>query len=265
VSQGECLPRPGFCASNNSCDIANYATPVVPITLGADRNDTLLTALAEVSPVGNTPTVPALQGAIRYATQWYDLHPERVAAVVLATDGFPSECGTTADPIAPVLDVADDGVSQSPPIRTYVIGVFSQAEAEAGASDSLNSIARAGDTEQAFMVDVNTDTTEAFLTALQEISATAIACQFLLPEGREIDFDTVNLRLTKANGDQSQLVNVGSPERCGDYGTRGWFYVQPTDGGVPNQISVCPEVCEQFSRIGGGRVDLQIGCETILR
>jgi hypothetical protein len=129
----------------------------------------------------------------------------------------------------------------------------------------LSSIAAAGGTDRAFVVNTNAETSSEFLDALRDISATAISCEFLLPEDQDIDLGEVNLRLTEPNGDQSQLVNVGSMEDCTDDEVLGWYYVRPADGGAPSKISVCANVCEKFSRLGGGLVDLQIGCETIIR
>ncbi|HEX2880555.1 MAG TPA: hypothetical protein VHO25_13575, partial [Polyangiaceae bacterium] len=104
-----------------------------------------------------------------------------------------------------------------------------------------------------------------FLTALQGISSSAISCEFLLPTDGDLNYDEVNLLLTQADGSEVQLANVGSPAGCATGGEAGWYYLNDAETGVPFQISVCPAVCQQFSNVSGGRVDLQIGCETIIR
>jgi len=265
-SLGDCLPLGGYCVAGDTCEAADYATPDVPITLGADRNPALVPVLQAIEPTGFTPTTPALQGAIDYAQSWSQTHPDRVASVVLATDGFPSECtDPSLDPVPPVLQVAQDGAAAATPIRTYVIGVFSAEDGLAGASDILNSIALAGNTGQAYLVTTDGNVSQDFLTALQNISSAAIACEFLLPADDELDFDAVNLLFTRSDSQEVQLANVGSPEGCATGSDTGWYYVKDPNTGVPFQISVCPGVCQQFSQINGGRVDLQIGCETIIR
>ncbi len=268
---GACEPLSGFCRDNDSCTVDDYATPDVPITSDATRNELMLAALQDTVPTGYTPTTPALQGAIDYASNWSTTHPDRVAAVVLATDGFPSEClptdaVTQGDVLQPVFDAALAGAAATPPVRTYVIGVFSdQEEMDNGASAILQSMAEAGGTQNAFLVSTNGDATQDFLTALQGISSSAISCEFLLPTDGDLNYEEVNLLLTQADGSELQLANVGAPEGCAAGGDTGWYYLNDPATGVPFQISVCPGVCQQFANVSGGRVDLQIGCETIIR
>lgn len=268
---GACsIPSGGMCEAD-SCDVTDYSTPDAPITLGADRNATLLAALNASEPTGRTPTAPALQGAIDYAASWAGAHPDRVAAVVLATDGLPSRCAaagvtSTAGAVQEVEQIAQQGTGLNPPVRTYVVGVVSQRDdQEQGASTHLQGMAQAGGTGQAFLVSAEGNVTDDFLAALQSISANAISCEFQLPADDQLDFGTVNLLFTRSDGQAVQLVNVGSPEGCGGDNAIGWYYLKDPETGVPYQISVCPGVCDQFAQSGGGRVDLQIGCETIIR
>lgn len=263
---GDCQPRAGYCFGGDDCSSATYAHPTVPITLGAARNDAIQQQLQTIEPGGGTPTAPALQGALQYARDWKNDHPERAIAVILATDGFPSECIDTSvvDPVAPVLAAARAGAGASPPVRTYVVGVFSGDEASFGARDILDSMARAGETERAYLVDADGNVGDEFLLALEQISSTAIACEFQLAAADDVDFSTVNLRLTLGNGDEIQLGNIGDAGNCEDKGEFGWYYEQSEDGGAPSRIRVCPQVCDLFAHSGRGRVDLQIGCATLL-
>lgn len=267
---GTCNVRLGECTAD-SCEVADYSTPDAPITLGADRNSALLAVLDATQPRGNTPTAPALMGAINYAASWGRSHPDRVAAVVLATDGLPSTCGTqdtlsVTEMAQDVQLIAQRGMGLTPSVRTYVVGVMSQQDDQKyGASTLLQGMAQAGGTGQAFLVSAEGNVTDDFLAALQSISANAISCEFQLPADDQLDFGTVNLLFTRSNGQEVQLVNVGSPEGCSGGNTIGWYYLEDPETGVPYQISVCPGVCDQFAQVGGGRVDLQIGCETIIR
>jgi hypothetical protein len=266
---GTCQANAGLCLLGDSCVVADYATPDVPITLGADRNTALTAALDSTVPFGRTPTTVALQGAIDYATSWGQSHPDRVASVVLATDGLPTECTdaqSAAEAVANVLPIAQAGMAQTPPVHTYVIGVFSEEEdQEQGASAALAAMAEAGGTDQAFLVSTNGNVTDDFLAALQSISSSAISCEFLLPTDGDLNYDEVNLLLTQADGSEVQLANVGSPDGCATGGDWGWYYLNDPATGVPFQISVCPAACQRFTNVSSGRVDLQIGCETIIR
>lgn len=260
----------GICLRADSCSVGDYSAPDVPITSGTDRNTALTAALDSTVPVGLTPTTAALQGAIDYAAAWGQAHPDRVAAVVLATDGLPTECApgdaTNGDAVPYVMDVAQAGLAMTPAVRTYVIGVFSEEEdLEDGASAALAAMAEAGGTEQAFLISTNGNVTDDFLAALQAIGSSAITCEFLLPDEADLDYGAVNLLLTRGDGSTLQLANVGSVDGCATGDDAGWYYLNDPDTGMPYQISVCPGVCREFSNVTNGRVDLQIGCETILR
>jgi Mg-chelatase subunit ChlD len=262
---GLCEPLSGYCLNGDSCQTTAYSTPDVPITLGNTRNGLITNALQANAPTGLTPTQPALQGAIDYARSWSNQHPARVAAVVLATDGFPSECvADVNDPVGPVLQVAQAGATATQPVLTYVVGVFSTQEGQQGASNILNAMAQAGGTSTAYLVDTNGDVSADFLTALQNIRSSAISCDFALPADPQLDYGAVNLLLTKDDGTKVQLANVDTVNGCATNDSVGWYYVTG-DAGVPSKISVCPGVCTQFANVGGGRVDLQIGCQTIIR
>jgi hypothetical protein len=58
------------------------------------------------------------------------------------------------------------------------------------------------------------------------------------------------------------LLNVPSADACGN-GDEGWYYVRDANGD-PLQINVCPGVCSSFMT-GSVRVDLQVGCATLIR
>ena len=82
-----------------------------------------------------------------------------IAVLVLATDGDPTECDTS---ISGIDAIAASGVSMSPKISTFVIGVGSSLS-------NLNSIAMAGGTQQAFLVDTGGNVNQQFLAAMNAI------------------------------------------------------------------------------------------------
>ena len=257
---GECVPFPYSCVNQTTCDIARYAAPAVPISRAPEHGSELLASIAAQIPQGQTPTGPALTGALEHARLWASQNPNRQVVTVLATDGFPTVC-------AP-LDVLDIGAvaavanSGEQPVRTFVIGVFGSVDLGADGQRRLDGIARAGGTSRAIVVNTAGDVGADFLKALNQIRDTAVSCEFQIDSTLGLDFDRVNLRVTDAKGNTADLFNVGDVSACGD-DAQGWYYVRDAVGN-PTQISVCPSTCGTF--MGEGvRADLQIGCATRIR
>jgi hypothetical protein len=256
---GECAPFPYSCLNQTSCDVASYAAPAVAISESATRSDELLTSLREQVPQGQTPTGPALSGALEQARIWAEQNPGRQVVTVLATDGFPTVCEPLEIP--GIAEVAGLALDAARPVRTFVIGVFGNADLGGDGQQRLDTIARAGGTDRAIVINTAGNVSGDFLEALNLIRNTAVSCDFQLDEAASLDFDRVNLQVTDGTGSQSELVNVGDASACGD--DAGWYYVRDA-AGIPFQLSVCPSTCATF--MGEGvRADLQIGCATRIR
>jgi len=103
---------------------------------------TLQNALSTQSPGGATPTYPALFGSLLVATTRSDLNPNRVAIVVLVTDGPPTECNTN---IAQIAALASSAFNYNG-VRTYAVGLPGATTVD------LNQIASAGATGRARML-----------------------------------------------------------------------------------------------------------------
>lgn len=266
MGAGICRQYPYSCMNSTLCGGEDYATPAVEISAAADRNQALVASLTAHAPEGLTPTAPALSGAIQHAQEREAADPNRKVVAVLVTDGLPTECEPVG--IAEVADVARAGVEGTPSVETYVIGVFTEAEA-AQAEANLNQIASAGGTDQAFVITTSTNVPTLFLRALNEIRGAALSCNFEIPEpeaGATLDFGQVNLEFVDADGNKRQLVNVAGESACGDAQGTGWYYVRDADTDQPTQITVCPDVCDEFeSAMGASQVNLQIGCATIIK
>lgn len=89
-----------------------------------------------------------------------------------------------------------------------------------------------------------------------------LPCVFAVPDpmdGTEVDRMKVNILFTPSTGgDPDPIPNVGDFSRCGDAG--GWYY-DPED---PDRIVVCPSTCSRLESDASGRVDVAIGCETLI-
>lgn len=257
---GECAPFPYSCVNQTSCDIARYAAPALPIGSGDSRAAEVVASLRQQIPQGQTPTGPALAGALEHARLWAEQNPNRQVVTVLATDGFPTSCEPLE--IFGISEVAANANQGDRPVRTFVIGVFGNADLGGDGQQRLDSIARAGGSGRAILVDTEGDVAGDFLEALNTIRNTAVSCEFELDGAASLNFDQVNMQMTDAAGTSTALFNVGDVSACGA-DDQGWYYVRDVSG-TPIQINVCPGTCSAF--MGEGvRADLQIGCATRIR
>jgi hypothetical protein len=257
---GECAPFPYSCLNQTSCDVGRYAAPALPIRSDEGRAAEVVASLREQVPQGQTPTGPALAGALEHARLWAEQNPNRQVVTVLATDGFPTSCEPLD--VFGISEVAANANQGERPVRTFVIGVFGNADLGGDGQQRLDSIARAGGSGRATLVDTEGDVAGDFLNALNTIRNTAVSCEFRLDDAAGLNFDQVNMQMTDAQGTSTALVNVGDVSACGA-DDQGWYYVRDASG-TPSQINVCPSTCAAF--MGEGvRADLQIGCATRIR
>lgn len=257
---GACFGVPAVCENQTRCEVADYASPAVPISNEAGRGPAIVESLREHEPNGLTPTGPALAGALEHARSWAEEHPGRQAVTVLATDGFPTECAPLELPELAAMSAA--ALAASPSVKTFVIGVFSDLDLGQDGRARLDQLAAAGGTEQAFVINTtqSADVAQDFLDALEVIRTTAVGCEFRLDADAALDFDRVNLKVTTPFAGEQQLFNVPDAAACEE----GAWYYERNERGVPVQINVCPEVCAGFTQ-RDVRVDLEIGCATLIR
>lgn len=270
VDRGLCTQATSsFCFHGTECSQTAYATPAVEIQALPGAATALVASLTAQEPDGDTPTGPAMRGAVVHARDWANSHPGHTVVAVLATDGLPTEClpdsvgftGTTPldTLVKEVEGVAADGVLASPSISTFVIGVFSGTDAQA--PSNLERMAKAGGTSKAQIVDTAGDVTKQFVDALNAVRASRLACEFQVPQpeaGSKLDYFQVNVGYREGTT-TSPLYYVGSPERCNPT-TGGWYY-DDLKGVAPNKIIVCPQTCATFQNAKGS-VEIQLGCAT---
>lgn len=228
-----------------SCTAADYAPPIVPPTALPEAK-LFLDAIAAITPPNEngTPTLPALTGTIDYAQGLLKQDPLRKVAIVLVTDGEPSQCdGNTVDNIA-----AAAGVVKAQ-IPTYVIGVGSSLV-------SLNAIAVGGGTDKAFIVAVNdpAKTRTDFLSAVNIIRGRSISCDIPLPPpplGKKLDPKKVNVQLSGTG----QPTDLKYGADC--TGDAAWHYDDPLK---PTKVLLCESACTAAKTEAAGRLDVVFGC-----
>ncbi|MGE0323159.1 MAG: hypothetical protein AB7S68_12690 [Polyangiaceae bacterium] len=239
-------------APYSSCEAADYA-PKVAIGPATTVAGSITSTIAAVTPAGNTPTSAALLTAIDNLRKWSIDHTDHRLAVILATDGDPTDClPTDSNSIA---QIAADGLAGSPSVSTFVLGVGIN-------SGPLQQIAAAGTEPDVGVVfaDVGSNASSNLTEALRSVRVEALGCDFVLPElppGVDLDYDKVNF-LTYAGGEESQVPRVSDASQCGN--DAGWYYTG--DPSAPSGISACPSVCEALKSRDIERVSYLLGCAT---
>ncbi|MBN1611969.1 MAG: VWA domain-containing protein [Polyangiaceae bacterium] len=194
-----------------TCSLDNYIKPDVGLTSLTDNPQKLIDALNKTTPGGGTPTLPAMMGAVDYATKLMtETYPESQSIIILVTDGEPvvvdetgaerhDSCpGNSTNDIESIAAVARAAYNRPEDTRipTYVVGI--------GVSqDDMAQIAEAGGTTLIYIAGDNGDDTKAkLLEALQLIQETYISCVIPIPDpglGETIDFEKVNVDFVDSN------------------------------------------------------------------
>jgi hypothetical protein len=255
---------PAFC-SNASCDMEAYATPEVEIAPLPGAAADVIDSMKNHRPEGGTPTVPALQGAIKYASAWASNQTARKTVVVFATDGLPTLCpyANESGAVEQAKQAAANAISGDPSIKTFVIGIMSSDTSGGNGKANLDAIAIAGGrSEGAFMVEPNADVGTQFAKALENIRG-SISCEIKVPPppdgGPALDYGKVNVIYVPGTGDSVTFGYADDESKC-DATEGGWYYdVNPNDA-APTRILLCPASCSKVQNDSAGKVEIQIGC-----
>jgi hypothetical protein len=260
---GDCGPcrRPegedyNFCMAGyarESCDPAVYADPKVAIADIASVRAALANVLGAAPAGSYTPTSAALQGAIAHARAWATSHPRNVVAVVLASDGEPTECNTS---LADINAIAAAGASGSPKILTFVIGVGKSLS-------NLHGIANAGGTSGALLVDTSGDVSAQFLAALNGIRMEAVGCAYSIPDppaGQHLDHDQISVQFSADGASPTILARARTSSDCGARADA-WHYDDPSS---PKQVILCPATCKAVAGAVNSSVDVVLGCRSLV-
>jgi len=263
----ECQTAGGYSyCTNVTCDSTVYSHPEQEIALLPAAATHIIQSMNHHKPYDGTPTLPALQGAIAHAQQWAAAHTDHKVIVVYATDGEPTLCpindsdpGVIHTTITQCVDATTKAYKGSPAIPTFVIGVLSAQNDPA----NLNSIAHGGGTDQAFIVEPNSNVAQQFAAALEKIRGQALDCRFKLPtvDAGALDFDKVNVQYTPQGAPAQTVPYVDDSSKC-DPTKGGWYYDVNPSQGTPTLIMMCPATCAQLKADTQAQMDIQIGCKT---
>ena len=237
---------------NADCAASSYAAPAVEIGPVAQNGLELVSAARARVPSGETPSVAALEGAVRHAIAWQAENPARQTIVLYVTDGMPTMCDDQTD--ASLLAAAVAGIANDPPIRTYVVGVSVGANLF-----RLRDLANVGGPAEPYLVE-DADATAGFHAALATITQGVLPCEYQVPGSPDplIALPYAELRMLYTTPNTSQPLEVPyvtTRDGC-SYG--GWYYDVPPNVGTPSQIIVCPCTCTSLG--AGSSVYAYVGC-----
>jgi hypothetical protein len=206
----------------------------------------------------------AVQSGIAIAKQHATANPGHTVVLVLATDGFPTRCAPLDIP--GIAAIAGGGVSGTPPVKTFVIGVFTDAD-KATATANLDALAAGGGTGKALIVTTGGNVAADFQAALDAIRGSTLPCEYEIPpsEAGLQDFSKVNVQHTTGAGATELLAYKTNAASCG--AAAGWYYdVDPATGGIPTKIILCPTTCSAVkNETGAAKVEILLGCKTIVK
>ncbi len=231
-----------FFPQGTACDIPTYAKPTVPVSPLPDKV-TFANALAAQFPNGDTPTLPAIQGAIQYAQT---IASKVKTVIVLVTDGEPNVCSSTVQAVSSAVAAVANT------IPTYVVGIGNVA--------NLDTIAAAGGTKKATIISTTNaqQTADDLQKALNAIREEVTSCEYGIPpppQGKTFDPGKANVVFTPSNGPA-----VTWPYDPGCTGGVGWHYDDPKN---PKTIVLCPASCATRKADPKGTMDVVLGCKTV--
>jgi hypothetical protein len=259
---GVCEVTPKSCilgGGGHDCEDARYETPAVTIQALPMAERSLIRTLGQKLPIGGTPLGPAVRGVLAHLRARLMADPSRKAALVVTTDGLPEGC--QRNDIAAVAEDVAAAFKGSLSLPTYVIGVFSANEV-AMARPQLDTLAKSGGTNQAFVLTAGEDLNMHLLDALNQIRGAALACEYRIPAmpAGNLDFGKVNVRHLGPAGPEN-VPYVETMSRC-DPARGGWYYDAVPPAGKPSRIIVCPATCASFNAEKSAQVELVFGCAT---
>jgi hypothetical protein len=250
--------------TGDTCALANYTTPVVPVASLGTNGTTIANALTTQGQdlTGMTATPIALQGAVTYART---VATQRAATdrviIVLATDGMPNDC-YTSNAVTETSDAAAAGLAGTPSIPTYVLGVV--AASDTTSLDNLNAFALAGGTGTAFVVDTagtgNRSTRALFGNAMSQIrDANLLACTVAIPPataGKVINSARASLEYTV--GSTTTAIAWRSSYTSCDASTGGYYY---DNNEAPTNVTLCPASCNTLQSGASASLAMHFGCK----
>ncbi|WP_437322357.1 vWA domain-containing protein [Sorangium sp. So ce394] len=249
---GPCNDSAGNCPAGA---VSGCSLPIIPFDGSAARRLTADPApfdqqeLALVNALypgpgatADTPMYPALNGATTWAINYKNAHPEEEVAVVLVTDGIPSNCDTVPSHIGELARVAYENHG----VRVHAVG-FGNSNAEI-----INLIATRGG-GRAFNLTAGAGLATTLQDALVSIRGQALPCDVTVPLAGASDPASVSVVHVNSAGTETVLTPRANLASCG----QGWYFADATN----TSVKLCPQTCTTL-RESPGKVRATVPCVT---
>ena len=233
----------------SSCDQDQFALPAVPIATLPTNAARVKASLARQTPDGDTPTLPAIRGGLEYARAQQLADPTRAVVLALLTDGAPDDCESTTQNVAAA---AAQGATSDPRVLTFVIGLAN------GYVAAMNSIAAAGGTGKAILINEDPSTAQQLVKTMKELRDTQRLCRYAIPSPGDATLSPFDLTVrykSAADATPLDVPLVGGQPACG---ANGGFYVD--DPAKPTIVALCPSTCAIVHAATASSVDVTAGC-----
>ncbi len=245
--------------------------------VGVSQHASLRQRVETTEPYAGTPTYEVLNGQYPLLAQYVPKGPidaDGKKVLVLLSDGVPDpDMPAGADEQAFSIKLAEDWAKKSDSILTFSVGIGSLNAPDVYDPKFMAKLAQAGGTARAgcdpnetndakkmchFQITpggkTKTALTSDFLAAINDIRAQAASCEFKLDRtGGTLDPSKVNVVYSSSDGTQSVLPQSGSD---------GWSFDNPTD---PKKVILTGPACERVKHDPNAKVDIVIGCFTLVR
>jgi len=113
---------PRFSGGQELCQESDYTDPDVAIELLPGNGNDLVNSMSGKSAFGQSVISYPLQGAIEAMRVWKQNHPYDTGAVIMINDGGIG-IGCSSDTVQHAVDVATEGFSGTPSVRSFVISL----------------------------------------------------------------------------------------------------------------------------------------------
>lgn len=231
------------------CNATHYQNLAVPLGPLPQHAAELVQSIdGQLPNGGSTPMYGALEGTLWAAAQEQLAQPNHKVIVVFASDGDPNSCPSQQNAISEIAALIKTTFDASA-IETYVIAI-------SGASISnLDQLAAAGGTGQAYDVTANINQ---FAQKMSEIRATALSCEYIIPEppaNEPFELDKVVVKHVAGDGTPTEIPRSDDEADCGQL--PGWYFDDPL---LPQKIRLCPASCQSAQLDKQGRIDVFFGC-----
>ncbi|MCP4604660.1 MAG: VWA domain-containing protein [Proteobacteria bacterium] len=282
-----------FFSNDNSCGVKS--DPVVNIKRLDDiQLQTLKDTLDSTEPKGGTPIVGAAILAYQHihqeAADGHDCpineecpcdDPPCGASgnrfVILITDGEES-CAIDDEEkeawLTRLLDTESVNAVKAN-VRTFVVGApgsepargflselaFKGGTAKSGSSCIHDRTKANGNCH--FDMTKTQDFAEDLKQVLEEISGSAVGCEFTVPSKIE-NADEVNVQYSPSEGGDPQCIAKDDTAPCED-GANGWQFAKTADGEDDmSKVILCGDECERINDDEQAKVDILLGCESVI-